>query len=127
MLQPFKLTAAAGLLALTGACQKGDPSLACQYNGEETHCAIIPARQHSDEVVAVLVKADGSCTVNDRPVRCADLGSTIRAAHKLDQPRVALCRDPQVRGDQLGPAMAALNAEYFEVAVECPAHASIRR
>ncbi len=72
---------------------------------------MVPLRDHSDQVIQVGIQRDGTCTIDKVVAACSNVGKQIRAAHALENPRVAVCGDPNVAYEVVGRVLRALTTE----------------
>jgi biopolymer transport protein ExbD len=93
------------------ACHKGDPTVTCRVDTDSTNCSVVPQRDPSNQVIQVVIQHDGTCTIDNVVVACSNVGKQIRAAHTLENPRVAVCGDPNVAYDVVGEVLRALTNE----------------
>jgi biopolymer transport protein ExbD len=62
-------------------------------------------------MVLVQIDSDGKCAIDTASLNCTAIGSVIRRAHALDNPRVVVCGDQHAKYSAIGAAVKSINDE----------------
>jgi biopolymer transport protein ExbD len=67
------------------------------------------------ESLTVSIDADNNCSLEDRPVECASVASTIHARYPTSKPRVDICLTKETRFEAATEVMNSVSAAGFTV------------
>ena len=109
-----------GILLACVACHKGDPTFACNTNGVETRCSVIPAREKTSVMVHVAMVDASTCKIDARVASCSNVGATIRSSHPLDDPTIAFCAGRTVTYRAVGQVVDSIFRENLPFMFDCP-------